>query len=74
MKRTHGIAVTVAVVVTAGVFCIAGSLFSGLRPNAMSLEGRASRHVLFSDNVLVDTAGDHKKLEESLVKDNLEDE
>jgi hypothetical protein len=53
---------------------LTGNLFSGLRPKALSLEGPASRHVLFSDNVLVDTVGDHKKLEASLVKDNLEDE
>ena len=58
---------------TSGIV-VTGNLFSGLRPNALSLEGPASRHVLFSDNVLVDTAGDHKKLEASLVKDNLEDE
>jgi len=58
---------------TSGI-AVTGNLFSGLRPNALSLEGRASRHVLFSDNVLVDTAGDHKKLEASLVKNNLEDE
>ena len=53
---------------------VTGNLFSGLRPKALSLEGPVSKHVLFSDNVLIDTAGDHKKLEASLVKDNLEDE
>ena len=51
---------------------LTGNLFSGLRPKALSLEGPASKHVLFSDNVMVDTTGDHKKLETSLVKDNLE--
>jgi len=56
---------------TSGV-TLTGNLFSGLRPKALSLEGPVSRHVLFSDNVLVDTAGDHKKLEASLVKNNLE--
>jgi len=58
---------------TSGI-AVTGNLFSGLRPNALSVDGPASRHVLFSDNVLVDTTGDHKKLEASLVKDNLEDE
>ena len=58
---------------TSGV-AVTGNLFSGLRPKALSLEGPASKHVLFSDNVLVDTTGDHKKLEASLVKNNLEDE
>lgn len=55
---------------TSGI-AVAGNLFSGLRPKALSLEGAASRHVLFSDNVLVDTVGDHEELEASLVKDNL---
>ena len=58
---------------TSGV-AVTGNLFSGLRPSALSLEGPATKHVLFSDNVFVDTTGDHKKLEASLVKDNLEDE
>jgi hypothetical protein len=56
---------------TSGI-TVTGNLFSGLKPNALSLAGPASRHVLFSDNVMVDTTGDHKKLEDSLVKDNLE--
>jgi len=58
---------------TSGVV-VTGNLFSGLRPRAMSLEGPASKHVLFSDNVLIDTYGDHKRLDDSLVKNNLEDE
>lgn len=58
---------------TSGV-SVTGNLFSGLRPKALSLEGPASKHVLFSDNVLVDTAGDQSKLESSIVKDNLEEE
>ena len=58
---------------TSGV-AITGNLFSGLRPGALSLEGPTSKHVLFSNNVFVDTAGDHKKLDDSLVKNNLEDE
>jgi len=58
---------------TSGV-AVTGNLFSGLRPSALSLEGPTTKHVLFSDNVFVDTTGDHKKLEASLVKDNLEDE
>ena len=75
VKRTAGDLAAAGMVLngTSGI-AVTGNLFSGLRPNALSLEGRASRHVLFSDNVLVDTAGDHKKLEASLVKDNLEDE
>jgi len=55
---------------TSGV-TVTGNLFSGLRPKAFSLEGPASKHVLFSDNVFVDTTGDQKKLEASLIIDNL---
>jgi hypothetical protein len=58
---------------TSGI-AVTGNLFSSLRPKALTLEGAVSRHVLFSDNVLVDTTGEHKKLEASLVKDNLQDE
>ena len=53
---------------------VVGNLFSGVRPKALTVEGQASKHVLFSDNVLVDTDSDDKKLEASLVKDNLDEE
>jgi len=53
---------------------VTGNLFSGLRPKALSVKGSASKYVLFSDNVFVDTAGDQSKLESSIVKDNLEEE
>ncbi|UCC97607.1 MAG: right-handed parallel beta-helix repeat-containing protein, partial [Phycisphaerales bacterium] len=56
---------------TSGI-AVTGNLFSGLRPKAVAVEGRASKNVLFTDNVLVDTAGDQNKLEASVVKDNLE--
>jgi hypothetical protein len=56
---------------TSGI-AVTGNLFSGLRPKALAGEGQPSRHVLFSDNVLIDTTGDQQKLEESLVKDNLD--
>jgi hypothetical protein len=58
---------------TSGI-AVTGNLFSGLRPKALSLEGPTSKHVLFSDNVFVDTSGDQNKLESSIVKDNLEHE
>jgi hypothetical protein len=58
---------------TSGI-AVTGNLFSGLRPKALTVEGKESKHVLFTDNVFVDTTGEHKKLEASLVKDNLEDE
>jgi hypothetical protein len=58
---------------TCGI-AVAGNLFSGVRPKALTVVGQASKHVLFSDNVLVDTASDDKKLEASLVKDNLNEE
>ncbi len=56
---------------TSGI-TVTGNLFSGLKPKALSVEGPASKNVLFSDNVFVDTAGDQSKLESSIVRDNLE--
>jgi len=50
---------------------VSGNLFSGLRPKALTVEGLPSKHVLFSDNVLVDSPGDQKKLDASSVTDNL---
>jgi len=50
---------------------VCGNLFSGLRPKALTVEGPPSRHVLFSDNVLVDNSGDQKKLDASSVTNNL---
>jgi hypothetical protein len=51
---------------------VVGNLFSSVRPKALTVKGRPSKCVLFADNVLVDVASDHKKLDVSLVKDNLE--
>jgi len=51
---------------------IVGNLFSSVRPKALTVEGKQSNRVLFADNVLTDVASDHKKLNASLVKDNLE--
>jgi hypothetical protein len=53
---------------------VTGNLFSGLKPKALSVGGPASKHVLLSDNVFVDTTGDQSNLESSIVKDNLENE
>jgi hypothetical protein len=58
---------------TSGV-AVSGNLFSGLRPKALTLKGKPSRHILFSDNVLVDAPSDHQKLEDSVVKNNLSEE
>ncbi|MHC4641338.1 MAG: right-handed parallel beta-helix repeat-containing protein [Planctomycetota bacterium] len=51
---------------------VAGNLFSSVRPKALAIKGKTSNKVLFADNVLVDVASDHKKLEASLVEDNLQ--
>ena len=51
---------------------VVGNLFSSVRPKALTIKGKPSKRVLFSDNVLVDVSSDHKKLDASLVKDNLE--
>ena len=57
---------------TSGI-TVVGNLFSGLRPKALAVEGKPSTNVVFTDNVLIDVSSDHKKLDGSLVKDNLED-
>jgi len=51
---------------------VVGNLFSSVKPKALAVKGQPSKCVLFSDNVLVDVSSDHKKLDASLVKDNLE--
>ena len=51
---------------------VVGNLFSSVRPKALTIKGRPSKGVLFGDNVLVDVSSDHKRLDASLVKDNLE--
>jgi len=51
---------------------VVGNLFSGVRPKALTIKGKPSECVLFADNVLVDVASDHGKLDKSLVRDNLE--
>jgi hypothetical protein len=56
---------------TSGI-TIVGNLFSGVRPKALTAKGKPSTGIVFTDNVLIDTSGDHKKLDASLVKDNLE--
>ncbi len=50
---------------------VVGNLFSSLQPKALTIEGKAVSHVLFTDNVLVDAAADGGKLSDSIVKDNL---
>jgi len=51
---------------------VVGNLFSGVRPKALAIKGKPSNKVLFADNALVDVDCDHKKLEASLVEDNLQ--
>ncbi len=57
---------------TTGI-AVSGNLFSGLRPKAVTIEGEPSRHILFGDNVFIDTPNDYKKLDDSMVRDNLSD-
>jgi hypothetical protein len=52
---------------------VSGNVFSGVTPRALTLEGNPSRRVLFSNNVLTNTAGDQAKLRDSHVGGNLED-
>jgi len=55
---------------TSGI-AVSGNLFSGLRPKAISVEGEPSKHILFTDNLVIDGTSDHKKLEASWASDNL---
>ena len=50
---------------------IVGNLFSSVRPKALTTKGEQSKHVLFSDNALVDVDSEHWRLGSSIVKDNL---
>ncbi|MBN2314884.1 MAG: right-handed parallel beta-helix repeat-containing protein, partial [Sedimentisphaerales bacterium] len=55
---------------TSGI-AVSGNLFSGLRPKAITLDGEPSKHILFTDNLVIDGTSDHLKLEASLASDNL---
>lgn len=50
---------------------VVGNLFSSVQPKALTIEGKAVSHVVFTDNVLIDAAADSSKLGDSIVKDNL---
>ncbi len=50
---------------------IVGNLFSSVRPNALAVKGRPSSRILFTDNVLVDTAAESGNLGDSMVEGNL---
>lgn len=52
---------------------VSGNLFSGLTTKALDLADKSSRRVLFANNVVVDAASDHERLEESHVGGNLID-
>ena len=61
-------------IVLAGTSDIAinGNTFSGLSTKALTLEGDASKRVLFSNNVLTETKSDHSQLEKAAVSGNLD--
>jgi hypothetical protein len=50
---------------------VVGNLFSSVRPKALTTKGEQSKHILFSDNALVDVDSEHWRLGSSIVKDNL---
>jgi hypothetical protein len=52
---------------------VSGNVFAGVTPKALALEGQPSRRVLFSNNVVTNTAGDQARLRDSHVGENLED-
>jgi hypothetical protein len=51
---------------------VSGNVFSGVAPRAISAEGPPSRRVLFSNNVLANTAGGYEALRDSRVGENLD--
>jgi parallel beta-helix repeat protein len=51
---------------------ISGNQFSGLKPAAVSLGGQPSKRIVFSNNVITDSASEHGQLRESINSNNLE--
>ena len=51
---------------------ISGNQFSGLKPAAVSLGGQPSERIVFSNNVITDSASEHGQLRESINSNNLE--
>jgi hypothetical protein len=51
---------------------ITGNVFSGVRPKALMLTGKPTRHVAFVGNVLTDVESDHAQLADSQVSANVE--
>jgi hypothetical protein len=51
---------------------ISGNLFSGLKTDALTLEGSPTRRVLFGNNVMTNVKPGDAGLEQSQVKDNLQ--
>lgn len=54
----------------ASVLNINGNTFSNLSTPALTIEGKAARQVVFSNNLLINTEGGFDKLEESKVEGN----
>jgi hypothetical protein len=52
---------------------VSGNVFSGVAPKALAVEGDPSRRVLFSNNVLTNTAGEQARLRDSRAGENLDD-
>ena len=52
---------------------VSGNVFSGVTPKALAVEGDPSRRVLFSNNVLTNTACEQAKLRDSRAGENSED-
>ncbi|MCF6312018.1 MAG: right-handed parallel beta-helix repeat-containing protein [Verrucomicrobiales bacterium] len=55
----------------ASVLNITGNTFSNLSTKALIIEGKAARQVVFSNNLLINTAGGFDKLEQSKAEGNL---
>jgi hypothetical protein len=51
---------------------ITGNVFSSLKPKAIELIGKPSRHIVIGNNVFTDVSSDHSKLKNSVIQGNAE--
>lgn len=50
---------------------LSGNVFSGIQPDKALKQQKPSKNILFGNNILIDSESDHRKLQNSMVIDNL---
>ncbi len=70
-RRSDDLAAAGLVLEATSEVAIVGNSFSGLRPHAVELRGDASAKVLFTNNIVTDSASNHEGLLQSTVQNNL---